>query len=100
MTFQLSGFSRRSITLAAAVFAVASVAIGAHAPQTGAAAQKTSRLAVVIGKGHSPAAHAPLTQPINDARAISAALRREGFDVDVLENASRNDIDRAVDRLN
>ena len=115
MTFQLSGFSRRSITLAAAVFAVASVAIGAHAQlnkrspdaarpaevaQDSAAAQKTSRLALVIGNGHYPDAHAPLTQPINDARAISAALRREGFDVDVLENAGRNDIDRAVERLN
>src|ERR1043165_6133859 len=114
MTFRLSGFSRRSITLAAAVLTVASVAIGAHAQlnkrsldaarpaeaaQNSAAAQKTSRLALVIGNGHYPDAHAPLTQPINDARAISAALRREGFDVDVLENASRNDIDRAVDRL-
>jgi len=115
MTFQLSGFSRRSITLAAAVLTMVSVGIGAHAQlnkrsldaarpaevaQDSAAAQKTSRLALVIGNGHYPDAHAPLTQPINDARAISAALRREGFDVDVLENASRNDIDRAVDRLN
>src|SRR3954451_12273219 len=115
MTFQLSGFSRRSITLAAAVLTMVSVGIGAHAhlnkrsldaarpaevAQNNAPAQKTSRLALVIGNGHYPDAHAPLTQPINDARAISAALRREGFDVDVLENASRNDIDRAVDRLN
>ena len=115
MTFQLSGFSRRSITLAAAALTMVSVGIGAHAQlnkrspdaarpaevaQDSAAAQKTSRLALVIGNGHYPDAHAPLTQPINDARAISAALRREGFDVDVLENASRNDIDRAVDRLN
>jgi len=115
MTFQLSGFSRRSITLAAAALTMVSVGIGAHAQlnkrspdaarpaevaQDSAAAQKTSRLALVIGNGHYPDAHAPLTQPINDARAISAALRREGFDVDVLENASRNDIDRAVGRLN
>lgn len=115
MTFQLSGFSRRSITLAAAVLTMVSVGIGAHAQlnkrsldaarpaevaQNSAAAQKTSRLALVIGNGHYPDAHAPLTQPINDARAISAALRREGFDVDVLENAGRNDIDRAVNRLN
>ena len=115
MTFQLSGFSRRSITLAAAVLTMVSIGIGAHAQlskrsldaarpaevaQDSAAAQKTSRLALVIGNGHYPDAHAPLTQPINDARAISAALRREGFDVDVLENASRSDIDRAVDRLN
>jgi len=53
----------------------------------------------VIGNGHYPDANAPLTQPINDARAITAALRREGFEVDVVEDASRDDINGAVDRL-
>ena len=62
-------------------------------------ATKPSRLALVIGNGHYPDANAPLTQPINDARALTAALRREGFDVDVVEDASRDDINRAVDRL-
>jgi uncharacterized caspase-like protein len=115
MTFQLSGFSR-SIIIAAALTGLASVAIGIHAgpnnrslnaaqatevlAQNSPAARPTARLALVIGNGHYPDAQAPLTQPINDARAIAAALRREEFDVDVLENASRNDIDRAVDRLN
>ena len=115
MTFQLSGFSR-SIIIAAALTGMASVAIGIHAgpnnrslnaaqatevlAQNSPAARPAARLALVIGNGHYPDAQAPLTQPINDARAIAAALRREGFDVDVLENASRNDIDRAVDRLN
>jgi uncharacterized caspase-like protein len=40
-----------------------------------------------------------LTQPINDARALTAALRRDGFDVDVVEDASRDDMDRAIGRL-
>jgi len=114
MTFQLPGFSRRSIALAAAVLAMVSVGIGAHAQlnkrspdavrpaevaQNNVAAQG-ARMALVIGNAHYPDAHAPLTQPINDARAISAALRREGFDVDMLEDASRRDIDQAVGRLN
>ncbi|MEA2883583.1 MAG: hypothetical protein QOH32_2839 [Bradyrhizobium sp.] len=113
MTFQLPGFSR-SIIIAAALIGIASMAIGIHAGLNNRslnAAQATevlarnstrpaARLALVIGNGHYPDAPAPLTQPINDARAIAAALRREGFDVDVLENAGRNDIDRAVDRLN
>jgi uncharacterized caspase-like protein len=100
--------------IAAALIGLGSVALGAHAAlnkrwpaaaraaemvQKHPAAGNASRLALVIGNGHYPDAHAPLSQPINDARAISAALRREGFDVDVVENAGRNDIDRAVDRL-
>ena len=106
--------SRRSITTAAALVGVLSLAIGAHAAlnmraldaakaiateQSGDAVKQASRLALVIGNGHYPDARAPLTQPINDARALTAALRRNGFDVDVVEDASRDDMDRAVDRL-
>jgi uncharacterized caspase-like protein len=106
--------SRRSLTIAAALLGMVSLAIGAHAAlnkrsldaakaaeaaQIAHAAHKPSRLALVIGNGHYPDANVPLTQPINDARALTAALRREGFDVDVVEDASHDDINRAVDRL-
>jgi len=63
------------------------------------AVKNTSRVALVIGNGHYPDASAPLTQPINDARALTSALRRDGFDVDVVEDAGRDDMDRAVARL-
>jgi uncharacterized caspase-like protein len=114
MTLRQLGVSRRSLTIAAALLGMVSLAIGAHAAlnkrSLGAAkaaevtqiahvANKASRLALVIGNGHYPDANAPLTQPINDARAITAALRREGFEVDVVEDASHNDINRAVGRL-
>jgi uncharacterized caspase-like protein len=105
--------SRRSLAIAAALAGMVSLAIGAHAalnkrsPDAAKAAEaaqpsqaaRSSRIALVIGNGHYPDASAPLAQPINDARAITAALRREGFDVDVVEDASRDDINRAVDRL-
>jgi uncharacterized caspase-like protein len=106
--------SRRSLAIAAALIGMVSLAIGApaalnkrspgaakaaEAAQVTPAASKASRLALVIGNGHYPDANAPLTQPINDARAITAALRREGFAVDVVEDGSRADIDGAVDRL-
>jgi uncharacterized caspase-like protein len=106
--------SHRSLTIAVALIGMVSLAIGAHAAlnkrsldaakateaaQIAHAANKVSRLALVIGNGHYPDANAPLTQPINDARAITAALRREGFEVDVVEDASRADINGAVDRL-
>src|SRR5438067_781129 len=106
--------SRRSIALAVALFGMVSLAIGAHAAlnkraldaakaiateQSEDAARKSSRIALVIGNGHYPDANAPLTQPINDARGLTAALRRDGFDVDVVEDASKDDMHRAIGRL-
>jgi uncharacterized caspase-like protein len=114
MNMRKPRLSRRSITIAVALVGVVSLAIGAHAAlnkraldaataiateQDGAAMKRASRLALVIGNGHYPDANAPLAQPINDARALTAALRGNGFDVDVVEDASKDDMSRAVDRL-
>jgi len=114
MNLRQLSISRRPITLAAALLAVVSLAIGAHAAlnkrapdaaqaaasgQTGNVAQGRSKIALVIGNGHYPDATAPLYQPINDARALTATLRRDGFDVDVVEDASRDDMTRAIGRL-
>ena len=108
------GISRRSIALLAGLLGMVSLAIGAHAAlnkrsldaakaigteQAGEAATGPARLALVIGNGHYPDASAPLAQPINDARALTATLRRNGFDVDVVEDASKDDMERAVARL-
>jgi uncharacterized caspase-like protein len=91
-----------------------SLAIGAHAALNNRApdeakveteqrvdtmANGPSRIALVIGNGHYPDANAPLSQPINDARALAATLRQGGFDVDMVEDATRDDMDRAVERL-
>src|SRR6202049_1966187 len=106
--------SRRSTAIVAALVGMASLAIGAHAAvntrpadaakataaeQIADATKRASRIALVIGNGHYPDANAPLTQPINDARALTAALRGNGFDVDVVEDASRDDMSRAIARL-
>jgi len=106
--------SRRSVALVAGFVGMVSLAIGAHAAlnkraldaakaigteQAGDAAKKPARLALVIGNGHYPDASQPLNQPINDARALTATLRQSGFDVDVVEDASKDDMLRAVGRL-
>ena len=106
--------SRRPIAVAAALVGMVSLAIGAHAAlnkrvlaatNTAAAEQsvdsagKASRIALVIGNGHYPDANAPLAQPINDARGLTEALRHDGFDVDVVEDASKDDMSRAIGRL-
>jgi hypothetical protein len=104
--------------MAAALVGVVSLAIGAHAAlmnkrtpdaakavntvaseQVSDTVKKSSRIALVIGNGHYPDASAPLGQPINDARALTAALRRNGFDVDVVEDASKDDMSRAIGRM-
>jgi uncharacterized caspase-like protein len=114
MNFRQFCISRRSLAVVAAFLGMVSLAIGAHAAlnkraldaakaigteQAGDAAGKPARLALVIGNGHYPDASAPLEQPINDARALTATLRRSGFDVDVVEDASKDDMQRAVARL-
>jgi uncharacterized caspase-like protein len=106
--------SRRTVTVAAALVGLVSLAIGAHAAlnkrsldaakaiateQNSDVATKASRVALVIGNGHYPDASAPLAQPINDARGLTAALRGKGFDVDVVEDATKDDMARAVSRL-
>ena len=114
MDFSKLGISRRSVAVVTALVGMVSLAIGAHAAlnmraldaakaieteQGDAAANRPSRIALVIGNGHYPDANAPLTQSINDARALTGALRRDGFDVDVVEDATRDDMARAIARL-
>src|SRR5258705_11484736 len=114
MTARPLRISGRAIAIVSALASVMSLAIDAHAAlsvrardaakaiatdQPGEAAKKASRIALVIGNSHYPDADAPLTQTINDARALAAALRRDGFEVDIVEDASSDDMHRAVDRL-
>ena len=116
MDFGQLRISRRSITVAIALVGLVSVVIGAHAAlnkrsldaakaiasessEQGESVTKTSRLALIIGNGHYPDAGKPLAEPINDARGLSEALRADGFDVDVVEDATKDDMNRAISRL-
>lgn len=107
------GISRRTVGLFAGLIGMVSLAIGAHAALNKRAldaakaigteqaldAGKPARVALVIGNGNYPDAAAPLAQPINDARALTSTLRRNGFDVEVVEDASKDDMERAIARL-
>ena len=114
MTARQPSRSRRSLAIAATLIGTVSLAIGAHAalnkraldPVKPVAAERgvetgkaSTKLALVIGNGHYPDADEPLSQPINDARALDEALRRDGFDVDVIEDANKDDMARAIARL-
>lgn len=106
--------SRLSLAIVAGLIGALSLAITARAswaiysfdeakatqsPKSTQTAEVQPRLALLIGNGHYPDAAEPLYQPINDASALASALSRDGFDVDVVEDATRNDMLRAVDRL-
>ncbi|XIA65485.1 caspase domain-containing protein [Bradyrhizobium sp. TZ2] len=114
MNLGMLRISRRPVTIAVAFAGLVSLAIGAHAAlnkrsldaakaidteQTGSIGKTANQVALVIGNGHYPDASAPLAQPINDARGLTAALRTKGFDVDVVEDATRDDMARAIGRL-
>jgi uncharacterized caspase-like protein len=97
-------------TVTCSLVGVALLAIGANAAldlNTSEAAKVVSaperagalQLALIIGNGNYPDAVEPLSQPINDASGLANAMRRHGFDVDVVEDATKADMARAVERL-
>jgi hypothetical protein len=71
-------------------FAVASIAPSFAAGE---------RYALVIGNAKYPDAEAPLKEPINDARDIAEELKRDGFNVDIGENLTGEQMRRAFERL-
>lgn len=111
--------SRRSMAVGfAAVIGLVSLALGAHAALnlhssetekpasiasaaslTPASKLTSTRVALVIGNGRYPDATTPMTQPAHDARALASALREQGFEVDAIEDATRADMLRGLDRL-
>jgi len=115
MSFAHLGISRRTIVLGVAVFAgLVSAGIGADAAlnklspdaaygasvsSTGSINGRPNRVALLVANSQYPDANTPLLQPINDGRALSTALRNDGFDVELVEDASREDLVRAVTRL-
>ena len=56
-----------------------------------------NRVALVIG--NASYASAPLRNPVNDVRAIASALKKVGFRVTKVENASLRSMDDAVRRF-
>jgi lipoprotein NlpI len=72
------------------LFALASVAPSIAAGE---------RYALVIGNAKYPDAEAPLKEPINDARDIADELKRDGFNVDIGENLTGEQMRRAFERL-
>ncbi len=69
---------------------------GAAVTAVPAQAQGT-RIALVIANANYPDDNTPLKQPLKDASAISAELKRNGFEVDTRENLTRLGMQEAID---
>ena len=63
------------------------------------AQQNESRVAMVIGNAAYPDAEAPLKDSTNNARAVAEELRRDGFEVDIGENLTKEAMRSAIDRF-
>ncbi|WP_257170723.1 caspase family protein [Bradyrhizobium sp. SRS-191] len=66
---------------------------------SGPARAAGDRFALVIGNAKYPDAETPLKEPVNDARDLTDELKRDGFTVDTLENATGDAMRRGLDRL-
>jgi len=80
-------------------FAVIAVFLLLFAVNTAQAEQKErpadeSRVALVIGNAAYPSA--PLTNPVNDAADVAAALKKRGFTVLLLQNATKIQMEQAI----
>ncbi|SDI64725.1 MULTISPECIES: caspase family protein [Bradyrhizobium] len=85
----------RLALLAPLIFSAALFSVASTDPSFAA----SDRYALVIGNAKYPDAEAPLKEPINDARDVADELKRDGFNVDVGENLTGEQMRRAFDRL-
>lgn len=99
---------RRLLTATCSLIEVALLVIGANAALDRHSSEATKvvsteeavidiQLALIIGNGSYPDATEPLSQPINDASGLASAMRCHGFDIDVVEDATKADMARAVE---
>ncbi len=64
-----------------------------------AAQQPQPRVALIIGNAAYPDAEAPLKDPVNSARGLTEELRRNGFEVDIGENLTKEAMSAALDHF-
>jgi formylglycine-generating enzyme required for sulfatase activity len=73
------------------IFLAAMLALSAGAQQ------RAARVALLIGNASYPDASTPLSTTIRDVRSFAEELRRSDFEVDVKENLSKEEMQRAID---
>jgi tetratricopeptide (TPR) repeat protein len=79
------------------VFALGAVMITAAAELRAQTEPAGARIALLIGNGNYPDADTPLSQPPRDARTFGDELKRNGFDVTIAENATKEQMRRGLE---
>jgi TolA-binding protein len=79
-------------------FAFLGLLAGAGLPPA-LAQQNNGRVALLIGNSAYPDAEAPLRDPVNNARSLADELRRNGFEVEIGENLTKDAMRAAIDRF-
>jgi formylglycine-generating enzyme required for sulfatase activity len=77
------------------VFATMSAVVAASAQQRNPPPATEARIALVIGNANY--LDSPLSQPTKNARALADELKRNGFEVEVRENLSKEEMQRAIE---
>src|SRR5688500_17829725 len=62
-----------------------------------ASAQRGNRIALLIGHATYPDANTPLGTTVRDARTLADEFKRLDFEVEVQENAGKEEMRRAID---
>jgi tetratricopeptide (TPR) repeat protein len=78
---------------------VACLALGSALAVLPGWGQQSDKVALLIGNASYPDAESPLKHPVADARALGDELRRNGFDVDIADNLTKEAMQRAFTRL-
>ncbi|MGF3023267.1 caspase family protein [Methylobacterium aquaticum] len=66
------------------------------APSAVADSKPGDRIALLIGNAQYPDSDTPLTTPVQDVRAVGAALQRRGYAVDLAENVGKRAMQDAL----
>ena len=74
---------------------IAGIVLSAVAVIVLPAAAQAKQLAFVVGNDAYQEI-SPLSAGVNDARAMSAALKRAGFEIELVENGTQRQISRAL----
>src|SRR5262249_13865389 len=72
---------------------------GSQGGRPGPSQTRGSRVALLIANTSYPDVDPPLTQPSNDARSLAEELKNSGFEVELLEDLSRQQLQDATDRF-
>src|SRR5262245_53843609 len=91
-----AGRRRRAMNMRL-LFLLSAVIVSGMLTFSASSQQRPARVALLIGNASYPDASTPLSSTLRDARTLAEEFRRLEFDVDLKENAGREEMRAAID---